>query len=110
MGRPASVRRRRATHHARAFRSKSSRLSDGAQVTTKLDRILPGTATASQSTVARATIPNSDGHWRPGAAVRARVTVSERQAALVVPMPALQTFEGDTVVFMREGDVYRRGP
>ena len=33
-----------------------TRLSDGAQATTKLDRILPGTATASQSTVARATI------------------------------------------------------
>ena len=51
------------------------RLSDGAQTTTKLDRILPGTATASQSTVARATIRNADGQWRPGAAVRARVTV-----------------------------------
>ena len=63
-----------------------TRLSDGAQTTTKLDRILPGTATASQSTVARATIRNTDGHWRPGAAVRARVTVNERQAALVVPV------------------------
>ena len=52
-----------------------TRLSDGAQATTKLDRILPGTATASQSTVARATIKNADGQWRPGAAVRARVTV-----------------------------------
>lgn len=83
-----------------------SRLSDGAQITTKLDRILPGTATASQSTVARATIRNTDGQWRPGAAVRARVTVRERQAALVVPVAALQTFEGDTVVFRREGDQY----
>ena len=41
----------------------------------QLDRILPGTATASQSTVARATIRNADGQWRPGSAVRARVTV-----------------------------------
>lgn len=82
------------------------RLSDGARLTTKLDRILPGTATASQSTVARATIKNSDGHWRPGAAVRARVTVRQREAALVVPVLALQTFEGETVVFIREGNSY----
>lgn len=82
------------------------RLSDGAQAMTKLDRILPGTATASQSTVARATIKNPDGQWRPGAAVRARVTVKERQAALVVPVSALQSFEGETVVFVREGNSY----
>jgi cobalt-zinc-cadmium efflux system membrane fusion protein len=82
------------------------RLSDGSQSVTTLDRILPGTATASQSTVARATIKNSDGQWRPGAAVRARVTVRERQAALVVPVLALQTFEGETVVFTREGNSY----
>ena len=73
-----------------------TRLSDGVHATAKLDRILPGTATASQSTVARATIRNTDGLWRPGSAVRARVTVSEREAALVVPVSALQEFEGDT--------------
>jgi membrane fusion protein, heavy metal efflux system len=83
-----------------------TRLSDGAQTTTKLDRILPGTATASQSTVARATIRNSDGQWRPGAVVRARVTVHERQAALVVPISSLQNFEGETVVFTRNGNEY----
>jgi membrane fusion protein, heavy metal efflux system len=87
-----------------------TRLSDGAQSTTKLDRILPGTATASQSTVARATIKNSDGQWRPGAAVRARVTVHERPAALVVPITALQTFEGETVVFVRDGNHYAPRP
>ncbi len=87
-----------------------TRLSDGTQTTTKLDRILPGTATASQSTVARATIPNSDGQWRPGAAVRARVTVNERQAGLVVPVTALQSFEGGTVVFVHENGSYAPRP
>ncbi len=33
--------------------------------------------------MARATVRNVDGRWRPGTAVRARVTVSERQAALI---------------------------
>jgi cobalt-zinc-cadmium efflux system membrane fusion protein len=83
-----------------------TRLSDGAKADTKLDRILPGTATASQSTVARATLRNVDGRWRPGTAVRARVTVSERQAALVVPTTALQSMENTTVVFVRSADTY----
>jgi membrane fusion protein, heavy metal efflux system len=87
-----------------------TRLSDGAQASTKLDRILPGTATASQSTVARATIPNSDGRWRPGTAVRARVTVAERESALVVPISALQTMEGSTVVFTHTGETYTARP
>jgi cobalt-zinc-cadmium efflux system membrane fusion protein len=95
-----------AQHIAAGMPVEIIRLSDGAQTVTKLDRILPGTATASQSTVARASIKNADGQWRPGAAVRARVTVQERQAALVVPVLALQTFEGETVVFTREGNSY----
>ncbi len=82
------------------------RLSDGAEIETLLDRILPGTATASQSTVARATIKNTDGHWRPGTAVRALVTVSEQAAALVVPVSALQTIDGAPVVFTHSGDTY----
>ncbi len=87
-----------------------TRLSDGAKADTKLDRILPGTATASQSTVARATVRNVDGRWRPGTAVRARVTVSERQTAISVPKTALQTMEGVMVVFVRSGDTYTARP
>jgi membrane fusion protein, heavy metal efflux system len=95
-----------AQHITRGLSVEVTRLSDGARISTKLDRVLPGTATASQSTVARATIKNTDGQWRPGAAVRALVTVKERQASLVVPVSALQTFEGESVVFVRKGDTY----
>jgi membrane fusion protein, heavy metal efflux system len=95
-----------AQHIAPAMRVEVIRLSDGARIDTKLDRILPGTATASQSTVARATIRNTDGQWRPGSAVRARVTVSERQATLVVPIEALQPMSNAMVVFTRRGDIY----
>lgn len=82
------------------------RLSDEAVATTKLDRVLPGTATASQSTIARALIRNHDGRWRPGTAVRALVIVAERPAELVVPLSAIQTLEGQNVVFVRSGDTY----
>jgi len=87
-----------------------TRLSDGAAVTTRLERVLPGTATASQSTVARATIANADGLWRPGSAVKARITVEQQPAQLVVPLAALQKFRDWDVVFIRIGDTYEVRP
>lgn len=87
-----------------------TRLSDGAKVEATLERVLPGTATASQSTVARATIPNTDGLWRPGSAVKARITVAKKPAALVVPLSALQSFRDWQVVFIRIGDTYEIRP
>ncbi|MFL6586961.1 MAG: efflux RND transporter periplasmic adaptor subunit [Luteimonas sp.] len=85
-----------------------SRLGDGATAQTRIDRVLPGTATASQSTIARATLDNADGQWRPGSAVRAMVTVSTQPADLVVPLTALQHMDGRDVVFVREGDRYEK--
>jgi len=85
-----------------------SRLGDGATADTRIDRVLPGTATASQSTIARATLDNADGQWRPGSAVRAMVTVSTQPADLVVPLSALQQMDGRDVVFVREGDRYEK--
>jgi cobalt-zinc-cadmium efflux system membrane fusion protein len=87
-----------------------TRMSDGETVETTLERVLPGTATASQSTVARATIANGDGLWRPGSAVKAKVTVDRQPAALVVPNTALQTFRDWDVVFIRIGDTYEVRP
>jgi cobalt-zinc-cadmium efflux system membrane fusion protein len=87
-----------------------TRLSDGATAQTTLERVLPGTATASQSTVARATLANADGLWRPGSAVKARITVEQQPAALVVPVAALQTFREWTVVFVRVGETYEIRP
>ena len=87
-----------------------TRLSDGATARTTLERVLPGTATASQSTVARAVLDNDDGLWRPGSAVKARITVEQQPAALVVPLAALQVLEGRDVVFVRDGDRYTAHP
>ncbi|MET0281038.1 MAG: efflux RND transporter periplasmic adaptor subunit [Steroidobacteraceae bacterium] len=87
-----------------------TRLSDSATTVTRLERVLPGTATASQSTVARATIGNADGLWRPGSAVRARITVDREAVALAVPLAALQTFREWTVVYIRVGDIYEVRP
>jgi cobalt-zinc-cadmium efflux system membrane fusion protein len=87
-----------------------SRLADGVEIETTLERVLPLTATASQSTVARARIDNADGQWRPGSAVRAQVTVEESEVALRVPLSALQRFRDFDVVFIRVGDEYEIRP
>lgn len=87
-----------------------TRMSDGVTAETTLERVLPGTATASQSTVARATIRNLDGLWRPGSAVKARVTVDHQPVNLVVPLGALQTAGEDDVVYVRRGDTYVTRP
>jgi cobalt-zinc-cadmium efflux system membrane fusion protein len=87
-----------------------TRMSDGTTLETVLERVLPGTATASQSTVARATLANTDGLWRPGSAVKARITVEQQSTALVVPLSALQKFRDWDVVFIRVGDRYEVRP
>ncbi|AWH23275.1 efflux RND transporter periplasmic adaptor subunit [Stenotrophomonas sp. ZAC14D2_NAIMI4_6] len=87
-----------------------TRMTDGVSQITTLERVLPGTATASQSTVARASVDNADGLWRPGAAVRARIVVASTPAGIVVPLSALQTLDGKDVVFVREGDTYTARP
>jgi membrane fusion protein, heavy metal efflux system len=86
------------------------RLSDGQTLDTTIDRILPGTATASQSTIARAVIDNADGHWRPGSAVQARVAVAAEPVALAVPLTAVQDFRGHDTVFVKQGDTYVARP
>lgn len=87
-----------------------TRLSDEATAKTTLERVLPGTATASQSTVARALLPNADGLWRPGSAVTARITVGRQPVALAVPAEALQTAEDKDVVYVQEGETYHTRP
>jgi membrane fusion protein, heavy metal efflux system len=87
-----------------------TRMTDGVGQATTLERVLPGTATASQSTVARATLRNDDGLWRPGAAVKARIVVASTPAAQVVPLSALQTLDSQDVVFVRTGETYTARP
>jgi cobalt-zinc-cadmium efflux system membrane fusion protein len=85
-----------------------TRMSDNETAETRIERILPSTATASQSTVARARIRNSDGMWRPGSAVRARITVDEQATAMTIPLTALQSAGEEDVVFVVTGETYQQ--
>ena len=87
-----------------------TRMSDATTAETVLERILPSTATASQSTVARARIQNLDGLWRPGSAVKARVTVAQQPVSLMVPLSAVQTAGETEVVYVKSGGTYTQRP
>ena len=62
-----------------------------------------------RTATARAVLTNSDGRWRPGTFVIA--TVEEPlEAAIVIPRHALQTFEGETSVFVVAGERFEPRP
>ena len=76
-----------------------------AEAFAKIETLLP-LATRGQSVVARASIPNPSGQWRPGMTVSADVTVASREVALAVKESGLQRFRDFTVVFAQVGDTY----
>lgn len=72
---------------------------------TVIQTLLP-LATRGQSVVARASLPNPDGRWRPGMTVSANVIVNEKQVPLAVKESGLQRFRDFTVVFAQVGETY----
>lgn len=53
---------------------------------------------------ARVVLSNTDGRWKPGLFVSARVIVGSDKVDILVPKTALQTFENNTVVFVKDED------
>lgn len=70
-----------------------------------IETLLP-LATRGQSVVARASLKNPDGAWRPGMTVSADVVVSQRDVPLAVKESGLQRFRDFTVVFAQVGETY----
>lgn len=71
----------------------------------RIDYVSPIGASDTQSAIARAVVPN-DGRLRPGLFVVGRIVLSARPVEVAVRASALQTLEGKTVVFVREGDTF----
>ncbi|WP_432279396.1 efflux RND transporter periplasmic adaptor subunit, partial [Pseudomonas aeruginosa] len=76
-----------------------------AVVEATIGRLLP-VAGAGQSVIARVSVPNSEGRWRPGMTVAAEVAVGSREVALAVKESGLQRFRDFTVVFAQVGETY----
>jgi len=58
-----------------------------------------------RTALARVTLPNKEGQWRPGLFVTARLFKEETPVPLLIPKAALQNLEGEACVFLyhREG-------
>jgi len=67
---------------------------------------LPLAEISSQAVTARAPLPNRDGFWRPGMAVRGLVSVDQRTVPLAVRTDAIQQFRDFRVVFAKIGETY----
>lgn len=78
----------------------------GTEAQGKIGYVSPLSSRESQSVSARVVLDNGDQRWTPGQFVEGRVTVSQTEAALVVPLSALQGFRDFTVVFAQVGDTY----
>jgi len=63
-----------------------------------------------RTALARLTLPNPDGNWRPGMFVNAKVMVEEFSVPVMIPESALQTLEEETVVFVEEGEGFEPRP
>lgn len=68
--------------------------------------VSPVGSPASQSVLARAVVPNTDGHLMPGLYVTGELVVAEHEVPLSVPLDALQSFRDRPVVFEQVGDTY----
>lgn len=73
--------------------------------TSRIAGFLPLAQAATQTVVARAPLTRGE-YWRPGMAVRGRVTVARREVPLAVKTAALQPFRDFTVVFAKIRDTY----
>lgn len=77
----------------------------GPVIESKIDYLSPIGAADTQTAIARAIVSN-DGRLRPGLFVDGKVILSARPAAVAISTSALQTMEGKTVVFVREGETF----
>ena len=77
----------------------------GPAIEAKIDYVSPLGASDTQSSIARAFVPNT-GRLRPGLFVLGRVVLSAKPADVTVKTTAIQTLEGRTVVFVRNGDAF----
>ncbi|MDX1837966.1 efflux RND transporter periplasmic adaptor subunit [Legionella taurinensis] len=86
--------------------------SDGGKprMVSKISYISPLGIEDSQTVLARAVLANADMKWLPGMYVNAKITVSTRQAAVAVPLKAIQRWHDQPVVFVKRGNQFEATP
>jgi len=78
-----------------------------ADVTGEVEFVSPIIDEETRTAIARVVIPNTDGKWRPGLFVTALLTAKQLNAAVLIPTEAIQNLEGESIVFVPEGDGFK---
>jgi len=82
----------------------------GAEVEGKVNYVGSLLGEQNRAATVRATLANPNGAWRPGLFVNIAVSIERFNAAVVVPVSALQTWEEQTVVFARTEEGFEARP
>lgn len=81
-----------------------------AETSAVIDYISPLVDEDTRTAIARITLPNPEGNWRPGLFVSARVRTSMIAAAVLVPKAAVQTIQDESCVFVEAGGEFKARP
>jgi cobalt-zinc-cadmium efflux system membrane fusion protein len=76
----------------------------------KISYISPVLNESTRTAIARVVLPNPDGRWRPGLFVNGRVVTETVAVPLAIPKTALETYEDQTVVFVKTADGFKPQP
>jgi cobalt-zinc-cadmium efflux system membrane fusion protein len=85
-------------------------LGDGQVAESTITYISPLGAPDTQTMLARAVVDNPNGSLRPGLFVTGEVALDPIPLALAIEVQALQTIDGRSIVFVREGDRFEARP
>ena len=97
---------------AKVLRGQMVRISAGKEIPPAegpISYVTPTVDPPTRTATARVVLPNDDGRWRPGMFVTARV-LAPVEAQLVVPLSAIQTYEGNSVVFVETPEGFEPRP
>ncbi len=84
--------------------------TDIPEASTVLDYISPVIDRSTRTASARAELPNPHGHWMPGLFVTAHVVTAESVYPVVINRDAVQSLEGEHVVFIQHGGEFETVP
>ena len=77
---------------------------------TVLDYVSPVIDRSTRTASARAELPNPHGYWMPGLFVTAHVATAESVFPVVISRDAVQSLEGEHVVFIQHGESFETVP
>jgi cobalt-zinc-cadmium efflux system membrane fusion protein len=82
----------------------------GAQARGAIAMVSPYVEVATRTATARVVLDNSDGRWVPGTFVSAFISTTEENLPVVVPRDAVQSIEGEDVVFIEHEGAFEIVP